>query len=110
MTNISSVPFLMLHENPLYVMEQSQRYTHISELAGHLQKVAKVLSHYTNLGKQLCGVMDELIESLNEIEFVCTNSTYEKMMNKMQEIKKSLHDHFEKVSETSENSMKIFQN
>lgn len=108
MTNISSVPFLMLHENPLYVMEQSQRYTHISELAGHLQKVAKVLSHYTNLGKQLCGVMDELIESLNEIEFVCTNSTYEKMMSMMQEIKKSLHDHFEKVSETSENSMKNF--
>lgn len=102
------VPFLMLHENPLYIMEQSQRYAHLSELSGQLQKVTKTLGHYTNLGYQLCDALQEIISSLNQIEFVCTNSTFEKLMGSMNDIQSSLRNHFQKVTNSSERVMKQF--
>ena len=101
-------PFILLHENPLYIMEQSQRYNHLSELSGQLQKVTKTLGHYTNLGNQLCDALQEIIGSLNQIEFVCTNSTFEKLMCSMRDIQNSLRNHFQKVTNSSEKVMKQF--
>ena len=89
-------------------MEQSQRYSHLSELSGQLQKVTKTLGHYTNLGNQLCDALQEIITSLNEIEFVCTNSSFEKLMGSMRDIQNSLRNHFQKITNSSEKPMKQF--
>lgn len=89
-------------------MEQSQRYSHLSELSGQLQKVTKTLGHYTNLGNQLCDALQEIITSLNEIEFVCTNSTFEKLMSSMGDIQNSLRNHFQKITNSSEKAMRQF--
>ncbi|OHT01160.1 centaurin gamma [Tritrichomonas foetus] len=108
MSSSSSLPFVSLHESPLYVMEQSHRFTHISGLSTQLQKVTKLLGHYTSLGSQLCGVLKDIIGSLNEIEFVCTNPVFNGLMNSINEIESSLESHFDSITNSSEKVMRKF--
>ena len=103
-----STPFVTLHESPLYVMEQSHRFNHISELSNQLQKVTKLLGHYTNLGGQLISVLKEIIDALNTIEFVCTSPAFTNLMDSMKEVEGSLQSHFNRIKLSSEKAMKKF--
>ncbi|OHT06327.1 hypothetical protein TRFO_25592 [Tritrichomonas foetus] len=97
-----------LHENPMYLMEQSQRYQHITDMSAKVQKIEKIISRYVTLGDQLCDTIKESIDTLNEIEFVCTNRNFTSILQLINEFQLSLRTHFTDIQETSVTPMKKF--
>lgn len=96
------------HENPMYIMEQNQRYQHICDLVGQLSEIQKFLSSYVSTGYLLCSTLKNGISALNEIEFVCTNPNFGLILQTMNDFQASLKSHFKEIDDQSFKAMKHF--
>ena len=83
-----------LNSNPMYVLEQKKRYEHVMQLGGHLQRVNKAISHYTQTGRQLLSNLQALVAELANMEFVATNPELEAYLEVMKAAEIGLSVHF----------------
>ena len=97
-----------LHNNPMFLWEQNKRYEHVSELANQISKIDKLINRYCQLGEQICETVKESVNTLNGIEFVCTNRHSTTTMQLMNEFQNALHLHFNDVKELFSESIRDF--
>lgn len=87
----------ILHENPMYHMEQNQRFQHICDIAVQITNVEKLLSSYIFTGDHLCNLMKDIVRASGEMEFICTNQNFGEILQSLDDFQESFKNHFKDI-------------
>lgn len=88
---------VFLHTNPVYDMEQNQRYDSLVTQANKMQGITKLVSQYANLGHSLCGSLQSICEGIQEFDIVITEPAMQKLFQSIVAVQKGLAQHFAEV-------------
>lgn len=91
------IPFL--HENPMYIMEQNQRFQHICDIIVQVSNIEKHISSYIYTGDHMCSILKDVINTSSEIEFVCTNQDFGLILEAFDVFQDSLRNHFKEIQD-----------
>lgn len=97
-----------LHTDPMYDMEQNQRYDQILTVSDNFAKLSKNLQSYLNDGKKFSDDVNNIILSLQNFEIICTNPSFSNAFQMLKSLQSSLLDHLQEISKSVIQPLKNF--
>ena len=97
-----------LHLNPMYDLEQGQRYDQLVKFSEHFNKLSKNFSQYLIDGKKICEDINNIISSLQMFEIFCSNPPFMAAIQNLVEFHSGLSKHLEEIIPTVINPLKLF--
>ena len=97
-----------LHINPIFDLEQEQRYEQLNQISDRFSKLSKNLQQYLSDGKKACDSLSIVISSIEEFEIIASNPSFASSFQIMKSVWASLSSHLEQITTTVIQPLKLF--